>query len=125
MTKYLPYPELERMITDVLRASGMSAEHAATVADVLGWAVDPDDRGARLTVRILVDGVEVTTGVADSLREDLDALEAEIRSRSGSDPSMIRRFEKNRQKAPSGSGGQSREVILDAGDQVLIRFESR
>ena len=38
-----------------------------------GWAVDPDDRGARLLVRILVDGVETTSGVADALREDLIA----------------------------------------------------
>lgn len=38
-----------------------------------GWAVDPDDRGARLTVRILVDGVETISGVADVLREDLIA----------------------------------------------------
>lgn len=36
-----------------------------------GWAVDPDDRTARLTVRILVDGQEVTSTVANLFRPDL------------------------------------------------------
>jgi hypothetical protein len=36
-----------------------------------GWAVDPDDRTARLTVQILVDGQEVTSTVADLFRQDL------------------------------------------------------
>lgn len=36
-----------------------------------GWAVDPNDRTARLTVRVLVDGQEVTSSVADLYRQDL------------------------------------------------------
>jgi hypothetical protein len=38
-----------------------------------GWTVDRDDLSARLQVRIVVDGTEVVSGVADALREDLIA----------------------------------------------------
>ncbi len=54
-----------------------------------------------------------------------EALEAEIRSREGAAPPTIRRFDKNRPETPSGKPGHFREVILDTGDQILIRFESR
>ncbi|HEY6013453.1 MAG TPA: hypothetical protein VIU37_05585, partial [Candidatus Limnocylindrales bacterium] len=36
-----------------------------------GWAVDPDDRSAVVTVRVLVDGVELRRGPADQFRQDL------------------------------------------------------
>ena len=36
-----------------------------------GWAVDPDDRYADLNIRILSDGVEVASGVANLFRQDL------------------------------------------------------
>jgi hypothetical protein len=36
-----------------------------------GWAVDPNDRTARLTVRVLVDDQEVTSTAADLFRQDL------------------------------------------------------
>jgi hypothetical protein len=36
-----------------------------------GWAVDPDDRTAVVTVRVLVDGVELRRGLADEFRQDL------------------------------------------------------
>jgi hypothetical protein len=38
-----------------------------------GWAVDRDDLTARLQVRVLVDGVEAASAIADDLREDLIA----------------------------------------------------
>jgi hypothetical protein len=36
-----------------------------------GWAVDPDDRAAVVTVRVLVDGVELRRGPAGDYRQDL------------------------------------------------------
>jgi hypothetical protein len=36
-----------------------------------GWAVDPDDRNAVVTVRVIVDGVELRRGPADDFRQDL------------------------------------------------------
>jgi VCBS repeat protein len=36
-----------------------------------GWAEDPDTPAPNVTVRVLVDGVQVTTAVADEFRQDL------------------------------------------------------
>lgn len=50
------------------------AEAVADAADECyanGWAVDPDDPNARLSVRISLDGVVVATVTADQFRDDL------------------------------------------------------
>src|SRR5689334_11246986 len=36
-----------------------------------GWAADPDDRAADLSIRIFSDGVEIAQTVADTFRQDL------------------------------------------------------
>jgi hypothetical protein len=45
--------------------------YISSMCEAWGWAADPDDRAVDLTVRVLSDGKEVATQVANGYREDV------------------------------------------------------
>ena len=60
-----------RSRTDRVRTTGPTGRQSQYTCSAWGWAVDPDDRNAVVTVRVLVDGVELRRGPADDFRQDL------------------------------------------------------
>ena len=57
---------------------GPDGPQSQNTCSAWGWAADPDDRAAVVTVRVIVDGVEVRRGPADVFREGL--IEAGVSS---------------------------------------------